>query len=385
MALTGFQQAFELLNRARTPLVVAPLTPSVDTIASATSLGLVLKRSFGKDCAPLLTERLPSELEFIAPYIETLRSSPSFGGDVILTIDTRERKIKELRYEKKNDRLTIFLTPQGEPPKPEDISHEIHEPRHDLIITCGAHDLESLGDVFEKRPHLFFETPILNIDHQSGNEEYGEVNLVDSTASSTSEVVGMLLESVDPRLIDRDIATVLLTGIISKTENFRNHLTRPRTLSLAASLMSKGADHETIIKYLYKTRPLTFLKLFGKTLAEFKPAATHGIGWAYLKADVFSQTDTSPDILPRVVQEMREYFPYLKLIMFFWETPDPHNIPRVRGLAWSASRDRMRLVRELWGGETKDEILFIAEPPQDQKTLEQKLHELTLRYQFMIQ
>ena len=91
--------------------------------------------------------------------------------------------------------------------------------KYDLIITVDSPDLESLGKLFEENTDFFYNTPIINIDHSSDNENYGQINHVDLTASSTAELIFNMFEEYDMKMINEDIATCLLTGIFTATDS----------------------------------------------------------------------------------------------------------------------------------------------------------------------
>ena len=120
----------------------------------------------------------------------------------------------------------------------------------DLIIALEAHSLEDLGGLYEHNADLFFETPKINIDNNPENEYFGAVNLVDVTATSVAEILTGLLQEYEAQLLDEDIATCLLTGIISKTQSFQDVQTTPRAFLKASELVSLGGRQQDYKKYL---------------------------------------------------------------------------------------------------------------------------------------
>jgi phosphoesterase RecJ-like protein len=112
--------------------------------------------------------------------------------------------------------------------------------------------------------------PLINIDRRRHNAGYGTINIVDEQASSISELVHKVLHAIDHRLIDTEIATALLTGMIIATNSFRAHNVRPETLALASQLIETGAQREKIIHHLYRSRSLSTLRLWGVALTRLK-------------------------------------------------------------------------------------------------------------------
>lgn len=165
--------------------------------------------------------------------------------DFIISIDTTQKKIKQLRYETKDSILKIYLA-SADKLEQKDINLEPGPFNYDLTITIDALDLESLGPFYEKYTELFFEKPILNIDHRAANEYYGEVNLVEATASSSAEIVIDFSNSFFPNQITESIATCLLTGIIDETHSFQKANANPQTFSLASLLVTRGAKKKKL-------------------------------------------------------------------------------------------------------------------------------------------
>ncbi|MDP2104099.1 MAG: DHH family phosphoesterase, partial [Candidatus Gracilibacteria bacterium] len=108
-------------------------------------------------------------------------------------------------------------------------------------------------------------TPIINIDHHASNPLFGTYNLVDTEASSTCELVFNLLQKMDAR-IDKQIATLILFGIIRDTNCFRNSI-RPETFAVTGELVALGADYDQVIFETYRREKLNYLGLYGHILS----------------------------------------------------------------------------------------------------------------------
>ena len=94
--------------------------------------------------------------------------------------------------------------------------------------------------------------PIINIDHSPHNEYFGEINLIDIKKSSTAEVLWDIISS--SKNLDKKIINHILSGIISKTKNFKKLNIKSETLNLTAELIKLGGDRENIINQFYKTK-----------------------------------------------------------------------------------------------------------------------------------
>ncbi|MDP3971041.1 MAG: DHH family phosphoesterase [bacterium] len=134
----------------------------------------------------------------------------------------------------------------------------------DLVIVLDSGDLVHAG-VAEYIPNgPDRKWPVICIDHHITNKQYGDFNLINSEASSTCEIVYGLLE--DTNAINKDIATCLLTGLITDTGSFSNLATTASSVHTASKLLSLGANLQQIAKHALNYRPYTTLKLWGRAL-----------------------------------------------------------------------------------------------------------------------
>lgn len=109
---------------------------------------------------------------------------------------------------------------------------------------------------------------ILNIDHHRSNQCFGHVNLVDESASSTSEIIYLLAKSLKLRIADK-MATHLYTGIMFDTGRFR-YSNLERAFPAAADLVKLGAKPERIAEAVYGQRSYQSVKILGEALGSLK-------------------------------------------------------------------------------------------------------------------
>lgn len=110
---------------------------------------------------------------------------------------------------------------------------------------------------------------VINIDHHPTNDRFGDVNLVHPAASSTSEILFHFFDHHRVP-IDRDMATCLLTGILTDTGSFSNLATTPSSLEVAGKLLAKGARLKHITQFTLRNMSLPSLKLWGRVLSRLR-------------------------------------------------------------------------------------------------------------------
>ncbi len=102
-----------------------------------------------------------------------------------------------------------------------------------------------------------FPLPITTIviDHHDSNTRYGEINLVDSSAIATSEILFEIFEKWNVK-INKEIALNLLMGIWSDSGGFQYPKTTSRTFAIAEKLSAIVPDyHKTIYEINNQNRP----------------------------------------------------------------------------------------------------------------------------------
>ena len=114
----------------------------------------------------------------------------------------------------------------------------------DVVCVVDAGDLSYAG-ITELLTHLPKKPLVLNVDHHATNTGYGDFNIVFPKASSTVEVVWELFVQ-GKKTITKQIATCLLTGLITDTGNFANAATTASVFQACAELMLKGAPANLI-------------------------------------------------------------------------------------------------------------------------------------------
>jgi len=156
---------------------------------------------------------------------------------------------------------------------------EMHSP--DLIITLDSGDADRSG-LSEILPELKHKPLVINIDHHKTNTFFGDINLVKPKASSTCELLYYFFqENTIP--LTQSMATNLIAGIITDTDNFTNSATNYSCLSVASSLIQKGAKHQEIIEKLYKDKSIGILKLWGDIFKRMQYHAELDIVFTHIK------------------------------------------------------------------------------------------------------
>jgi nanoRNase/pAp phosphatase (c-di-AMP/oligoRNAs hydrolase) len=318
MALNEIEQLLQIINDSKHILLLFGSKDNGDATASA----LALKRLFEKQhrsvdivCANF---DIAKRLNFL-PEVDTIKNSLSNLQKFIIKVDVSKTAIETLSYDVKDSTLNIYLTPKNGLIGKNDLRTAQSTFKYDLIITLNTPDLESLGNVYYNNTDLFFRTPIVAIDHQASNERYGRVNIIDLSATSTSEIVYRIVKTFGENYFDAQLSTAILTGMTIATDSFKQPNLSPVTLQVASSLMARGADREKIVQHLYRTRSIATLKLWGEALTHLETNPRLGLVSTTITREGFTRSGGSADELRGIIEELISNSPEAKVILLLYE------------------------------------------------------------------
>ena len=301
MELSPKQQLIEQIKKSERILITAHVRPDGDAIGSTTAIYQVLKK-MGKNVTAVLLE-MPKTFSFL-PGTGAVAKEIFGTRDFIISLDQKESRVAKVGYNVENNRLNILITPESGKFRPENVSFGDGAFQFDLIIILDCPDFDQLGSLYENSPTLFLETPTINIDHHATNEYYGTINLVELAATSTCEVLVGIIEALGKEYLDENVATCLLTGIITDTGSFQNANTTPKSFTVAAQLVAAGGRQQEIIKYVFKTKPLSTLKLWGRALDNLQAISELKLVWSGLSRDDFEESGAAEEEVSGVIDEL---------------------------------------------------------------------------------
>ncbi|SRR6056297_329104 len=320
------EQILDQVNKASRILITAHAPWNEEAITNALALKMYLAK-LDKKCDIVMENGEGSE--FLKPSRENFSIFKGFQDikkelkitrDFTVSINISDAEIENIKYKINENHLNFFIRLSQGDLNSEDIQTENTSFDYDLIIVLNTPDLELLGDLYKKNPEFFYNTPIINIDNQPSNEEYGQVNLVQITSVSVAESLYCLFTEQNPELMDEEIATCLLGSIIYKTKNFKTFVT-PNILNTTSQLISCGGDKERIIDKFYRSRNLNALKLWGRALNNL--SSLKGIDnkliWTTLQFQDFRDTETTEKELIDLVDEIVIHIPKVNVVVVFYE------------------------------------------------------------------
>lgn len=222
--------------------VVGHARPDGDCIGSQVALARVLASS-GFDVICVNADAVPRRLQFLVTGMEFLRTDAVLGSP--------------------DDRVAIF-------------------------VDCADH--ARAGERLKARYHA----PAAVIDHHLSNVGYAAVNLVDSTAAATCEILaGIFFDNNLP--VDAQTAQGLYAGILTDTGQFRFNSTSQRCFVLAGELVARGAKPAIVGFQLYERETEGKMRLLQHFLASLHLECGGRVCIGRLAAGIFEETGTSAE------------------------------------------------------------------------------------------
>ena len=233
------------LSQAASPVIVTHMKPDGDAMGSSIAMYHILKL-YGKACKIAISDRFPSNLEFIADTISS--------DDLII-------------YEENPQRAESALSSS------------------DLII-CLDFNAFHRTDKLEDALTASSAEKVLIDHHLSPDTEQFSLIFSETEISSASELLYNILLQLPPigedaARIPAEAATALMTGMTTDTNNFANSV-YPSTLMMASSLLAVGVDRNMILQNIYNSFGECRMRLMGHILKDLMRITPDGVAYMIL-------------------------------------------------------------------------------------------------------
>ncbi len=221
-------QVVELIEKKQAFAITSHIRPDGDGIGSGIALYWML-RSLGKEVDVVLRDRIPPAYEILP------------GSDLVFIQDDLIK-----------DYDAVFLMECSDAERP---------------------GLPSLKNQF-----------IVNIDHHSTTEAFGNINWVDPTAGAVGEMIYNLAKALGIE-VTKEIADCIYTAILTDTGSFHFSNTTERTLKIASELVRRGVEPAKISQALFYSHPFSKIKLMGMVLSTIQRDESGHIAWVTVDHD----------------------------------------------------------------------------------------------------
>lgn len=323
---TELQQAAALILKAKNIVLMPHAKMDCDGMSASIALFLLLKK-LGKNPTAVCSDPVPESFAFL-PSSEVFTETMPLGNlsekKFVVTVNTKEKGFKDLQYTVEDGKVNILMFSENSPFEESDFSFLGTEMAPDLIITLDSGDTKQLGNMYTDNFDLFESVPVINIDHHVSNTQFGDVNVVDFKSCSTTELIYRLSHILSPKsnILDANIATLLLAGMLTDTGSFQHSNTTPASLDIAAELIEIGARHQDIVKHLFKTKSLATLRVWGRVLTKLQNDPIYRIVWSSVSKNDLEETQAHSDETNGLIDELMATTPGTELVLLVKERED---------------------------------------------------------------
>src|SRR5688500_4617927 len=247
------QLIVEKIRQSTNILVAVNSSPSVDALSAALALTLILNK-LDKHATAVFSGKMPPAIDFLEPG-KTFEGTVDSLRDFIISLD--KEKADRLRYKVEDDVVKIFITPYRSTITQDDLIFSQGDFNVELIIALGVEKRDELDKAITAHGRILHDATIVTVNANNQRSSLGAIDLHDPSASSLSEMLVSLIEALQqPGLLDGQISTALLTGIVAATERFSNVHTTPKVMTMSAQLMAAGANQQLIANNLQKAHAI---------------------------------------------------------------------------------------------------------------------------------
>jgi len=145
---------------------------------------------------------------------------------------------------------------------------------------------------------------LLNIDHHTTNDGFGDVNLVRPDAAATAEILFELHRYMNFPL-ELDVATALYTGLLTDTGGFRYANTSPQVMEIASTLLQAGVQGADLAEHLLERMSVGQMRMIQRGLSRLQFSDDSRVSWLWVTSEDLAETGASNEDLEGLVNYPR--------------------------------------------------------------------------------
>src|SRR5581483_9399162 len=110
------------------------------------------------------------------------------------------------------------------------------------VLALGVTQRTQLDNAITMHGRILHDATVISVNAGLAKPpDIGQINWAEPQSSSLCEMLVSISEAFGTGLIDSQMATAFLTGIVAETERFSNKKTSPKVMTMSAQLMAAGA------------------------------------------------------------------------------------------------------------------------------------------------
>ena len=168
-----------------------------------------------------------------------------------------------------------------------------------IILDCG--DIIRVGD----DNAIVNQIPVvINIDHHISNTGFGDLQLIDTDACATAEIVYRLIDALEIPF-DKEIATSIYLGILTDTGSFRFSNTNPAAFAISKTMTDIGVEPHAVAQRVFGTYSLGRIKLLNMALNSIEISENGKLSLMTVSRSMLNATGTSTEDIDGLINYAR--------------------------------------------------------------------------------
>ncbi|MGW8301656.1 MAG: DHH family phosphoesterase [Desulfobacterales bacterium] len=173
--------------------------------------------------------------------------------------------------------------------------------RYDLALVLDCGDLVRIGETSAEVGKI----PVLiNIDHHVSNTGFGHIQLIDTNACATAEIVYRLINALQIPF-DKAIATSIYTGILTDTGSFRFSNTNQAAFAISKAMTDAGVEPHNVAQRVFGTYSLGRIKLLNMALNSIEISNNGKLSMMTVTRSMLNTTGTSTEDIDGMINYAR--------------------------------------------------------------------------------
>ena len=168
-----------------------------------------------------------------------------------------------------------------------------------IMLDCG--DLIRVGEAAATISQI---PMIINIDHHVSNTGFGHIQLIDTSACATAEIVHRLIKTLEIP-VDKAMATSLYTGILTDTGSFRFSNTNKAAFSICEEMADAGVDPHRVAQHVFGSYSLGRIKLLNMALNSIEISDNGKLSMMTITRSMLNTTETNTEDLDGMINYAR--------------------------------------------------------------------------------
>lgn len=231
----------EKIGTAQNILILTKKDPSYDGLAAALGLYLTLSKNGKKTSIVCSSELTVAYSDLVG--VDKLKKEIA-GKNFVISLDYQEGAIEKVSYNIENNKFNLVIVPRegsNWEVTPDRIQFNHQASDYNLIILFEIGEKEELNTFYPNEQELLSKIPTVAISRTINNSPFATINLGLMMSASLSEAIVQILTELKLSL-DIDVATNLLKGIYSATNNLQTENVGADTFEALATCLKSGAQ-----------------------------------------------------------------------------------------------------------------------------------------------